>query len=341
VTRFPVGFRLVAPLPPRRRRVSTRRGAGLGVAALLTLCLLGQGARADEEWVDEEPRWIPSLRFGFDTFEYDTQATVQNNLNPPRNAGTQNTTNRLFQFQLGGELMGPMFDAPGHPRLFVQAGAQFYPFSSDSVFDVGTGGDVNSDISGFQQNLAQQKARNCVALDTCPLIPDSFDGEGSEIDSQFQNLSWNAALGVAFSIPLADALLLELRPSIAYNIDRIEMSGSITTVFDTGLTTLIPATVGGVTTLQEVPDLMAVFGQASDKVTQHSLGPGLELGLVLFRSTRPVRASLYADVRFLWLLGDRTTTFSDSVATYEVRRDPFAIRGGAGLRFSWVGFEGD
>jgi hypothetical protein len=51
-----------------------------------------------------------------------------------------------------------------------------------------------------------------------------------------------------------------------------------------------------------------------------------------------VRVSLYADVRFLWVISDRTTEFSDSVATYEVERDPFGIRGGAGLRFSWVGF---
>ena len=58
---------------------------------------------------------------------------------------------------------------------------------------------------------------------------------------------------------------------------------------------------------------------------------------MLFRELRPVRVSLYADARFLWVLGDRTTTFSDSVATYDVRRDGFGIRGGAGLRFSWVG----
>jgi hypothetical protein len=124
----------------------------------------------------------------------------------------------------------------------------------------------------------------------------------------------------------------------------------MTTVLDTGGTVDAP---NGVTyriprfpqdprigQVVQVPEWLIYQSQASETVTQHSLGPGLELGLVLFRSMRPVRASLFADARFLWLLSDRTTTFSDSVATYEVRRDPFEIRGGAGMRLSWLGFRG-
>jgi hypothetical protein len=181
---------------------------------------------------------------------------------------------------------------------------------------------------------------------TCPLIPQTFVGEGSTIDAEFQNLSWSAALGVAFTFPVADSMLLELKPSLAYNIDRIDMSGMFTTVLDTGDTIDAP---NGVTyrlpsdprfgQVVQVPEWLVFQGQASERVTQHSLGPGLELGLVLFRSSRPVRATLYADARFLWLLGDDTTTFGDSVARYTVRRDPFEIRGGAGLRLSWVGFD--
>jgi hypothetical protein len=306
-------------------------------------CVLSQTGRAAEEWVDEEPRWIPSLRFGFDTFEYATQATVRNDLNPPRNAGTENSETRRFQFQLGGELMGPILDGlPGHPRLFAQAGTQFKPFSSNSVFDLGVGGDTETDINSFRIALANAKALFPNNPMNWPLVPDAFEGEGSEIDAEFQNFSWHAALGVGFTFPLADALLLELKPSIAYNIDRIDMTGSITTVRDTGQTELLlverPPPGPGGDSFQSVPIFEIHRGNASEPITQHSLGPGFELGLVLFRSTRPVRVSLYADVRFLWVISDRTTEFSDSVATYEVERDPFGIRGGAGLRFSWVGF---
>jgi hypothetical protein len=331
------------PPAPRGRRTPGLRRAGLGAAALLALCVVGQTGRAAEEWVEEEPRWIPSLRFGFDTFQYGVKSSVQNDFNPPRNSGTDDSANQLFQFQLGGELMGPIFEGlPGHPRLFAQAGTQFKPFSSDRVFDVGVGGDTELDINDYRITLATAKALFPNNPMNWPPVPDAFEGEGSEIDAEFQDFSWHAALGVAFTFPLADALLLELKPSVAYNIDRIDMSGKITTVFDTGDTELLlverpPAGPAG-DSFQSVPIFEVHRGNASERITQHSLGPGFELGLVLFRSVRPVRVSLYADVRFLWVLGDRTTEFSDSLATYEVERDPFGIRGGAGLRFSWVGF---
>lgn len=307
---------------------------------LLALCAIASGARAEEEWVEEEPRWIPSLRFGFDAFQYGTQATVQNLIDPPANSGTQNNSSRLLMLQLGGELLGPMLgDVPGHPRLFAQGGMQFKPFSSDEIFQIGVGANPQLEIESFWTRLATAKARFPNNPAAWPLEPDTFTGEGSDIDAQFQNLSWNGALGVAFTFPVADSLLLELRPSLAYNVDRIEMSGSIATVVQMG-ERLWPATPAAGGSLQIVPDLAVVRGEASDKITQHSLGPGLEVGVVLFRETRPVRASIYADARFLWLLGDRTTSFGDSVARYEVRRDPFEIRGGAGVRLSWVGFGG-
>ena len=65
------------------------------------------------------------------------------------------------------------------------------------------------------------------------------------------------------------------------------------------------------------------------------------MALTLFRSARPIRVSLYAEARFMWLLSDSTTTFADplGVATYSVVRDDFGIKGGGGLRFSWVGFD--
>jgi hypothetical protein len=335
-------FRLVAPPSPRRAR---RSGwlAGPAAALLLALCSIGHGAWAEDEWVEEEPSWVPSLRFGFDTFEYSTQATVENTLNPPKNQGTQNSKQRLFMFQLGGELMGPMLgEFPGHPRLFVQAGVQFKPFSSDSIFQIGVDADPEKAVNDFQINLANAKARFPNTPDNWPLLPETFTGEGSTIDADFQNVSWSGALGVAFTFPVADSALLELKPSIAYNIDRIDMSGSITTVLDTGETKLIFVDLPGPgrESFQSVPVLEVNRGAASTSVTQHSLGPGIELGLVLFRSSRPIRASLYADARFLWLLSSPNTSFSDSISSYSVHRDPFEIRGGAGVRFSWVGFGG-
>jgi hypothetical protein len=41
------------------------------------------------------------------------------------------------------------------------------------------------------------------------------------------------------------------------------------------------------------------------------------------------------------LVSGSTTTFADpaGVATYSVTRDDFGVKGGGGLRFSWVGFD--
>jgi hypothetical protein len=140
-------------------------------------------------------------------------------------------------------------------------------------------------------------------------------------------------LGVAFEIPVANSLLLRVKPSVAYNLEKVDLSGQLTTVIERD-------------PLNEW--FVAHRGAASDTMTDHRLGCGLELGLVLFRSARPVTTSLYLDARFLWALGDTTTTFStdsDSephpdLATFTVDREPFTIRGGAGLRFSWLGFGG-
>jgi len=76
VARFSLRFRLVATDSPPGIRRSGRSLAGRGATALLALCLFGQSARGEQDWVEDEPRWIPSFRFGFQTFGYGTEATV-------------------------------------------------------------------------------------------------------------------------------------------------------------------------------------------------------------------------------------------------------------------------
>jgi hypothetical protein len=159
--------------------------------------------------------------------------------------------------------------------------------------------------------------------------PEQFEGQGSEILAELQNPSWYAALGVAFDVPVADSLLLQVKPSIAYNVEQIDMTGRITTVIET----------------DPVNEMFEVHRDAaSASSTDHSLGLGIELVLALSRAGRPIRTSLYLDARFLWLLSDPTTEFSDPGPTgfgsFTVERDEFGIRGGAGVRFGWMGFGG-
>jgi hypothetical protein len=58
-------------------------------------------------------------------------------------------------------------------------------------------------------------------------------------------------------------------------------------------------------------------------------------------SSRPIRISLFAQVRALWLVSDKTNSVTDSagVASYSVERDDMVFKGGCGIRLSWVGFD--
>jgi len=85
-----------------------------------------------------EPSWIPSIEIGMETFDYNVDTTVVNQINPPSWQGGQSEAERQTMFRIGGELMGPMFeDLPGRPRLFAQGGVQIRLFSSDDNFTDG------------------------------------------------------------------------------------------------------------------------------------------------------------------------------------------------------------
>jgi hypothetical protein len=58
---------------------------------------------------------------------------------------------------------------------------------------------------------------------------------------------------------------------------------------------------------------------ANFSTTDHSVGPGLELAMA-FLSPRPIRVSIFAQIRALWLVSDKTNSVTDSagVASYSV-----------------------
>ena len=281
-----------------------------------------------------EPSWIPSIETGFETFDYNVKTTVRNLINPPAWQGTQHEAERQMMYRIGGELMGPEFEnLPGRPRFFIKGGAQFQMFSSDRIFREG---DAFVDVQP-ERALILYPGSGAGARD----LPGDFEGQGSEISARFQNPSWYAGLGVAFSVPIASDLLLYLKPSVQYSVEEIDLPSGLTTV-DEPVPMVDPDPCGSA---PQVPPCIRQFviqkSRATSSTTDHSVGAGLEVALALFRSARPIRVSLYAEARFLWLVSDDTTDFADSngVAAYSVVRDDFNIKGGGGLRFSWVGFD--
>ena len=369
---------------PARRRVP--RGAGAvalrataGCAALVALLFFAIPAQAEPEPESElvrdvvseeafsEPGWIPSIELGFDTFDFKAKTEVVSNISTilPKWTGTQSDAVRQLMFRIGGELMGPMLeDLPGRPRLFVQGGVQIRTFSNDTIFRIGKPFELKQPEAGLiRYGNAGPRARD---------FPLDFEGQGSQIDGQFQDPSWYAGLGVAFSVPIATNLLLYIKPSVQYSMEKIDLSGGLTVV-DEPIPRVDPFTdikncMG--TDPVEHAELLCVRefvlrkSRATASTTDHSIGAGLELELVLFKSARPIRVSLYAGARFMWLLSDSTTKFEDGppfegcanqprdsnniacfsdidepIARYSFVRDDFGIRGGGGLRFSWVGFD--
>jgi hypothetical protein len=207
-------------------------------------------------------------------------------------------------------------------------------FSSDKIYGIGEPNVQLEPERGI--NLARNNGAGPLTL------PDQFEGQGAEITARFQDPSWYAGLGVAFSVPIATNLLLYIKPSVQYSMEKIDLPGGLTTV-DEPIPRLDPFPCGADKPSLCLREFFAHRSRQKASTTDHSVGAGLEVALVPFRSARPIRVSLYAEARFLWLVSDDTTEFGDSgpvpVASYSVVRDDFNIRGGGGLRFSWVGFD--
>ena len=137
-------------------------------------------------------------------------------------------------------------------------------------------------------------------------------------------------------MPIATNLLLYIKPSVQYSMEKIDLPAALTTVDEP-----VPRVDPPEPPIIATREFFIHKSRAKASATDHSVGAGLEVALVLFRKARPIRVSLYAEARFLWLVSGSTTRFTDSngFATYSVMRDDFGIKGGGGLRFSWVGFD--
>jgi hypothetical protein len=223
--------------------------------------------------------------------------------------------------------------------LFVKGGAQFRTWSSDKIFRLG-----DPFVGGFPVGHPEQRILRYDATGSGDFdFPRDFDGQGSEVKARIEDPSWYAGLGVAFSVPIATNLLIYIKPSVQYSMEKVYLPAAMTTVLETSPEgTVDPEPCGRGASVSPCLRTFEVYrSRTKDDTTDHSVGAGLEVAMVPFRSARPIRVSLYAEARFLWLVSGGKTEFSDpgGVATYSIVRDDFNIKGGGGLRFSWVGFD--
>jgi len=295
---------------------------------------------ASEKAVSSEPAWIPSIDFGFEAYSYGVESIVENLTGTavPR-TDTQPDALGQILFRIGGELMGPMFeDLPGRPRLFVQGGVGIPTFTKARAFKLG-----DPDLNGEPENNIQKYIDIGENQND---YPSDFDGQGSWLDAELQDLSWYAGLGIAFTLPTSGDLLFSIKPSVQYSLEEIDFTGKLKTVTETSPPgTVDPDPCGAKPPgSQTRPLCLRTFeireSNAGSSTTDHSIGPGLEVAMA-FLSSRPIRFSLFGQVRILWLVSEETNRFADpnGIASYTVVRDDFVVRGGAGIRLSWVGFD--
>jgi hypothetical protein len=293
-----------------------------------------------EEEAFSEPAWIPSIDFGFEAYSYGAETTIANvsGTSVPR-TDTQPESLGQILFRIGGELMGPMFeDLPGRPRLFVQGGVGIPTFTNARAFELGDPNSKKEPKGGFARYEDHGAGTND--------YPSDFGGQGSWLDAELQDLSWYAGLGIAFSLPTSGDLLFSIKPSVQYSREEIDFTGRMKTVVETSPPgTVDPDPCGtGPPRTQVWPLCLRTFekreSNAGSSTTDHSIGPGIEVAMA-FLSSRPIRFSLFGQVRVLWLISEETNSFADpnGLARYSVARDDFVVRGGAGVRLSWVGFD--
>jgi hypothetical protein len=300
----PLPIRLLLRLLPR---VPTCRIAIVG-ATIFILALPGVSeARA----ASDEPSWTPYAEFGFDSGEEITGATVVSSVGAGSTGSNSSDPTRL-RFAAGA-LTPSWTSLAGQPRLFFQGGVDFHAAGSERAIEVGRIGVPEDAIARLTLNSNINNDAEDIA------------GQGQYIRQEYIGPAWNAALGVAFTVPAPwDDGSIRLKPLAAYEGERVRIEGRLTQVSEPS------------------ENVFVVYRAMARKNprTDHRLGVGGEVELVFFQGER-VEMSAFANVRYLWLLGGRSTEFSDStgIARFEWRGDANVLRGGLGFRVGWTGFQ--
>jgi hypothetical protein len=297
-------------------RAARRAAFGAMLVLLHVAVPAADRARAEEQ---ERPGWTVGLSAGLEILELETRSSVESAIAPGQ-SGSQTHDVSNSNFKVGLEGMTPALESwPGRPRLFAGAGAQL-PITSDfNLFEIGefSEGQPEEGIEGFEQDCLVNPNPNPMVCDAVGV--ESFSGQGSAIDAEFDP-SWYVSLGAVLNFDLPSDLLFRFYSSVEYMGTPIHMRGMLVNVSESS------------------PDTFTVARSSADStLIDHRLGPGLEIELVVSRSARPIAASVYIDSRFLWPVGESSTSFADpaGIARYTVEVDK-ALTVGAGIRLTWM-----
>jgi len=325
------------------------------VASICALAIVLGAAAASSQTREQvpEPGWIPAVTAGFEVFDWNSENSVENQINGPFLDVRGDDEIRMYAMTFGGELAGPpMIAVPGRPRLVLGGGVGFVLPTADRLIDEGevaSATEPERDISAYESRLITSIRRNCLENPTrippkpenCPRLDLlDVDGQGNDVRLSFDSVTWHAKLGASFDLPVLDDAAIQISPAIAYRGERVKLQGRLTTV-TLDQFVLPPRATPPAPQLPAIVDTTIHRSRPGAKnAVHHHLGPSLELGVVLSRRARPIRTTVFFHVSYLWLLSDPDEDLEDlgGVATYRIRRESQAVRGGVGVRFSWLGF---
>jgi hypothetical protein len=318
------------------RRASIPGDLLLSSLACALAVVYGASASAENGKAVPEPDWIPGFSAGIEVSNRKSQDVVQNFVDPPFWETSEENAIQQYVFTLGAEIAGPAARSiPGRPRLVVGGGIGLVVPTEDRLHHIGQPAnateperDIGGILARYSRPQCQVNPQNCPNVD----VNDDIDGQGSDIRLSFDTVSWHADLGVSFDVPIRDASIVQIRPSLTYRGERSKLQGRLTTV------TLDPLLIGPGLTESDFEIFRSRPG--AKNTVHHHLGPRLELGLVLSPDARPIRTVFYVHGSYLWLLNDPEEELMDAggIAFFSSEREERAFRGGIGVRFDWMGF---
>jgi hypothetical protein len=252
----------------------------------------------------------------------------------------------------GLELMAPALPIPTRPRFFL--GAEILPtFGSDRRVA------VQEDPGCIRgPELDATCATDPPAPQEIPYSEDSAQGEGTNLTTLFDTLTFGANLGVAFPAKLGRRQL-RIKPSFGWIHYKIDGTGLV--VDAECAPSVNPQDQPGQTQCTDEQDdapgspffpgfLRETRLEGEGSQMFNAIGGGLDIEMDTIRYG-PVGASLFLGARFYRTLGDRTIGFSDSetfndqlgtndvaTAEWEIEVDPWMYRAHVGIRFQWLGF---
>ncbi len=353
-----------------RERVNASFGAG-AFAALLVLCAVGPGARADEAAGTEdlavpvvapaegsprrveqgdENRWVPSLSImggallqrqeGFADSVLFEGTGVASGLQGP--AGRDDLVVGPF-VGASVELMSPALPLPWRPRLFV-SGEITPTFSSDrSLVSDGDPDCVRGPepLSPCAQDEMGERVNPFDDEDPLP-------GEGTRVRAEINTVVVGATLGISLPFGFGERTL-RIKPNFSWITYEVEGNGIVVNATCDPVLGQCTDTRNGDQGFLRQPESLA----ANETERFHGIGPGFDLEMDTGRFG-PFGSAIFLGGRFYHILGDRDFTFGKStqyfdqicapncpdtgVASFEVDVDPWMYRAHAGIRFFWLGF---